>query len=33
MESTRKRNILQQNLNFEREGPQIKTIDENTLQA
>ncbi len=33
MESTRKRNILQSTINFEREGPQIKTVNENTLQA
>ena len=33
MESTRKRNIFQSLINFEREGPQIKNVYENTLQA
>jgi hypothetical protein len=33
MESTQKRNILQSTINFEREGPEIKTVYENTLQS
>jgi hypothetical protein len=33
MESTRKRNTAQKTLNFERQGPLIKSVDESNLQA